>query len=225
MKTVNIFLLILSLTVFTSCKTILYTANTPSIPLFTNKNQIKAEVGYGVSGIEPKISYSPIKHLSILGNGSFLSNKERKQYFREFGVGGYGTLDNNFVFEFYTGYGTGTSSDTAGLILNTSTFSRTSYGEYERFFIQGNMGYYSENFEGGIALRFSNLNYYHLRDNFLPVTDSRAWFFEPSIAGKVGSKNIKFIFSMTFPTLIGNPPLFGYDTFIISAGIQGMLDF
>jgi hypothetical protein len=214
--------------IFSSCQTVLYTANQPNVPLFNgdNKQQIKAEGTYGTAGIETKIAYSPINHLGIIVNGSFLTANQKKQYFREIGIGGYGKLDKSIVYELYGGYGYGTSSDTAGLTgLFYSEFSRSSYGAFNRWFLQTNIGYVTKNFEGGFAMRFSNVKFTTLRDNYIPVTHSECTFFEPSIVGKIGSENLKFVTSMTFPIIMSGAPLFGFCTYTISMGIQGAVSF
>jgi hypothetical protein len=213
--------------VFTSCETVLYTANQPNVPLFTdnNKQQIKAEGSFGNAGIETKLAYSPVNHIGIIVNGSFLTSNERKQYFREVGVGGYGKMNKNVVYEVYGGYGFGTSSDTAGLSGFLSGFSRSSYGEYGRWFLQGNVGYVSEYFEGGFAMRFSNVKFNVLRDSYLSSTTSECTFFEPTLVGKVGGENVKFVMSMTFPTIMNGAPLFGFNTFVVTKGIQGAISF
>lgn len=218
----------LSLTsVFSSCYTVLYTANQPDVPLFKsiNKHQVKAEGSIGTAGIEGKIAYSPVNHLGVMINGSFLTKDERKQYFREVGVGGYTGLAKSITLEMYVGYGYGTSSDTAGLVGFPSEFNRSSYGAFNRWFLQTNIGYVSENFEGGFAMRVSNVKFTNLRDNYIPFTRSESTFFEPSFVGKIGSENLKFVGSMTFPMRISGAPLFGFDTFTISTGVQGTISF
>ena len=221
-------LISLALTIIlSSCETVLYTANQPNVPLFidNNKQQIKVEAAYGTAGVETKLAYSPINHLGIIASGSFLNNDKRKQFFREIGIGGYGKLDKTFIYEIYGGYGFGTSSDTAGLTGFWSDFNRSSYGEFNRWFVQGNIGYVSENFEGGFAMRFNNVKFIVLRDNYIPSSTSECWFFEPTLVGKIGSENIKFVTSMTFPTRLSGTPLFGFNTFVITMGIQGALSF
>ena len=217
----------MSVFVFSSCETVLYTTNQPNVPLFSdeNKQQIKVEAAYGSAGIETKLAYSPVNHLGIIASGSFLTNDKRKQYLREIGIGGYGKLDKTFTYEIYGGYGFATSSDTAGLTGIFSSLSRSSYGEFGRWFVQGNIGYVSENFEGGFALKISNVKFNVLRDNYISATTSEATFFEPVLVGKIGSENIKFVTSMTFPTRLNGTPLFGYDTFLITMGIQGAFSF
>jgi hypothetical protein len=219
-------LALVSAAIFSSCATVLYTANQPNVPLFNdnNKQQIKAEASFGTAGIETKLAYSPINHLGIMFNGSFLTNNERKQYFREIGIGGYGKMNKDFVYEVYGGYGYGTSSDTAGLI-GFSEFSRSSYGAYNRWFLQTNIGYISEYFEGGFVMRFSNVKFTELRDTYIPFTKSECTFFEPTMVGKIGGENIKFVTSMTFPMIISGTPLFGFNTYTISMGIQGSFSF
>ena len=218
--------MIIALTL-SSCETVLYTANQPNVPLFdgSNKQQIKAEASYGTAGVEGKLAYSPINHLGVIINGSFLTKNQRKQYFREIGIGGYGLMNKTFVYEVYAGYGYGTSSDTAGIIGFPSDFSRTSYGAFNRWFMQANFGYISPYFEGGIAMRFSNVKFTELRDNYFPNITNECTFFEPTLVGKVGGENVKFVMSMTFPTLMNGSPMFGFNTFVITMGIQGAISF
>jgi hypothetical protein len=209
-----------------SCETVLYTANQPNVPLFNdnNKQQIKAEGSFGTAGLEGKLAYSPVNHFGIIINGSFLTNNQRKQYFREIGFGGYGKMNKTVVYEVYGGYGYGTSSDTAGL-TGFSEFSRRSYGAYNRWFLQTNIGYISETFEGGFAMRFSNVKFTELRDSYIPSTTSECTFFEPSLVGKIGGENLKFVTSITLPMRISGIPLFGYSTYTITMGIQGAISF
>jgi hypothetical protein len=232
MRKINLYclyvsVLVISALILSSCNTVLYTANQPNVPLFddNNKQQVKAEASYGTAGFEGKLAYSPINHLGIILNGSFLTNNQRKQYFREIGIGGYGKMNKSVVYEIYGGYGYGTSSDTAGLIGFPSDLSRTSYGAFNRWFMQANIGYVSPYFEGALSMRFCNVKFTELRDNFFPNTTSECTFFEPSLVGKVGGDNVKFVMSMTFPTLMNGTPLFGYNTYVISMGIQGAISF
>ncbi len=219
-------LLALSVT-FSSCYTVLYTANQPNVPLFKseNKQQIKAEGSFGTAGVEGKIAYSPVNHLGLFFNGSFLTRNERKQYFREIGIGGYSNLDKSIAFEMYGGYGYGTSSDTAGLDGIFSEFSRSSYGAFNRWFLQSNIGYVTNNVEGGMAFRISNVKFTCLKDSYIPFTTSECTFFEPTFVGKIGNENLKFFGSVTFPMRISGIPLFGYDTYTITMGVQGAISF
>jgi hypothetical protein len=212
---------------FSSCQTVLYTANQPNVPLFSdnNKQQIKAEGSYGTAGLEGRLAYSPVNHMGIIMNGSFLTNNQRKQYFREIGIGGYGKMNKSVVYEVYGGYGYGTSSDTAGLTGFPYDFSRSSYGAFNRWFLQTDVGYISEYFEGGLVMRFSNVKFTELRDSYIPNVTNECTFFEPTLVGKVGGPNVKFVMSMTFPTLISGVPLFGYNTYTVSMGIQGAISF
>ncbi len=213
--------------IFSSCETILYTANQPNVPLFNdnNKHQIKAEGTFGTAGFETRLAYSPVNHLGIIFNGSFLTYNQRKQYFREIGIGGYGKMNKTVVYEVYGGYGYGTSSDTAGLTGFPAVFSRSSYGAYNRWFLQTNIGYISEIFEGGFAMRFSNVKFTELRDTYMQSTTSESTFFEPALVGKIGGENLKFVTSMTFPVLLSGTPKFGFSTYTISMGIQGAISF
>ncbi|MCE1165374.1 MAG: hypothetical protein LWX07_08250 [Bacteroidetes bacterium] len=212
---------------FSSCYTVLYTANQPNMPLFKsdNKQQIKAEASFGTAGMEGKIAYSPVKHLGLFFNGSFLTKNERKQYFREVGIGGYSNIDKSIVFEMYGGYGYGTSSDTAGLVGVFSEFSRSSYGAFNRWFLQSNIGYVTNNFEGGFAMRISNVKFTTLKDSYIPSSTSECTFFEPSLVGKIGNENLKFFGSVTFPMRLSGTPLFGFDTYTLTMGVQGAISF
>jgi hypothetical protein len=219
--------LIIFALLFSSCQTVLYTANQPNVPLFSdnNKQQIKAEGSYGTAGLEGRLAYSPVNHLGIIVNGSFLTDNQRKQYFREIGIGGYGKMNKSVVYEIYGGYGYGTSSDTAGLTGFPSDFSRSSYGTFNRWFLQTDVGYISDYLEGGLVMRISNVKFTELRDSYIPNVTNECTFFEPTLVGKVGGPNLKFVMSMTFPTLISGVPLFGYNTYTVSMGIQGAISF
>jgi hypothetical protein len=219
--------LIIFVLLFSSCQTVLYTANQPNVPLFddNNKQQIKAEGSFGTAGLEGKLAYSPVNHMGIIVNGSFLTKNERKQYFREIGIGGYGKMNKSVIYEVYGGYGYGTSSDTAGITGFPSDFSRSSYGAFNRWFLQTDIGYISENLEGALVIRISNVKFTELRDSYFPNVKSECTFFEPTLVGKVGGPNVKFVMSMTFPTIISGAPLFGYNTYTVSMGIQGAISF
>lgn len=223
-----VFSIFLLLTVLLqSCSTVLYNANQPSTPLFKDikKQQVKAEAGFSTAGLEVKAFYSPFNHLGIILNGSFLKSNSRKQYFREAGAGYYGNFNDSFVYEVYTGYGFATSSDSSSLYVDNINLGETSYGEFNRWFLQGNAGFVSENFEGGIAIRFSNVVFNVLYKNDKYLQNVSSMFLEPSVFGKVGSKNVKLVFAITLPIPVGQSSVFGYATYNISAGIQGALDF
>jgi hypothetical protein len=91
--------------------------------------------------------------------------------------------------------------------------------------MQADFGYISPYFEGGISMRFCNVKFTELRDNYFPNVTNECTFFEPSIVGKVGGENVKFVMSMTFPTIMNGAPLFGYNTYVITMGIQGAISF
>lgn len=210
---------------FSSCYTVLYTANQPNAPLFddNNKHQIKAEAGYGSGGIELKAAYSPVNHFGIIVNGSFLTSKARKQYFREAGIGYYGKFNKSVVYEVYAGYGSGTSSDSTTFLVNNFDFGMTSYGEFKRWFLQGNAGYISEYFEGGFAFRFSNVIFDVIYNNNVTGKNCSAWFFEPTFFGKIGGENVKLVMSMTFPVYMSGTSGFGFSTYVVSMGLQGSM--
>jgi len=209
-----------------------------------NDAHISANVSLNSDGTFTDIqaSYSPVKHLGIIGNYSSFSyqrddinvaNGEVNAYARigELGAGYYYATDmgmEQFIFDIYGGAGTGHLQSDVNMNLH-------------RYFVQPGIGIRTPYFEVSLnyriaALKYSNLNINghdstYLADNKLiygnsndkSIVSNAYWFSEPAITLRGGYKFIKIQTQYVLSSAISQVP-WKYGTSEMSIGISFELE-
>jgi len=238
------YILIASIISFSSCAHYYYVPNTPNIPQFKEKNDMRISAAYSAGeifeGAEIQFAYAVSPHIGIMANGLFGGNSEEDVYNdRQSGKGSYGevgagyylpfTPKKLFQFEAYGGVGTGVSNHEYG------NFGTSSVGA-TKFFIQPSIGYSSKKgrFEFAIGSRFTHINLnvksqsgIQHDENVLDYSSGlqyvqdhpNSWLWEPSFRVSVGSKQVKFFFSYAQSFNLTNSQL-AQELSIASMGIR-----
>lgn len=167
----------------------LYVPNQPTHHLLHKKNDYRVVAGVKFFDLqhEPlasgefQVAYSPIKHLGILANYSYLNNdlegfEKRKLHFGEIGLDAYIPIrwgDRKLhIFEFIGGYGWGKATDFRGGTFReaglTLPLEDRFYAKSKRQFVQFNYGfkYYGRGkarFSIGPSFRLIRLNIYDIQ--------------------------------------------------------------
>ena len=237
-----------------SCNRYYYKPNAVNTPLFTDGGQAHlnaaGSIGDGdgagkTSFFDLQASYSPIKHLGIIGNYSTYSftpdnfdfaggNVPAKAHLLEAGIGGYypvGDRKFKMVVEMYGGGGSGRITSDVNM-------------DVTKLFLQPGIGVTSPWFDAAFNMRISNINYNNLDDNgrgnsYLAdrnlinayngrrIDEGTYTFFEPSLTVRVGYKFAKAQFQSVFANPVSSFP-WKYNGARFTAGfyfsLEGVLD-
>jgi len=172
----------------------IYDANSLNIPLHKTKNEVKGSAGYGgCLGLNADVSYTPTNSIVLKAGGnynhqnfvrtSFMGdeyNLNLKNNYKEGAVGYYKFLKNHFInsVELSAGYGNCLTKKT----YEYSFSDRQVYeGNYQKYFLQCNLGHVTNKAEFGIAARYSRIFFPTLKDNL----------YVPSLKNLSTTKNIR----------------------------------
>lgn len=144
----------------TSCQPQMYTAMLPNVPTFEDKGQFRAGVDLDYVGLGFKLSYSPVKHLFVQGNGwrcyqrKYSSGHEYNNSL-EGAIGGY-HLDNNIYIHGLLGYGEGKSlfNDSGSLAEPPS-----GHGTFNKKFVQCGLAHKNSSKIWGLVFRYGTVKY------------------------------------------------------------------
>ncbi len=226
-------LLIYISVIATGCNRYYYKPNAVNTPLFTDGGQahlnVAGSMGDGdgagrTNFFDVQASYSPVKHLGIIGNYStygytpdnydFVSgNVDAKAHLIEAGLGGYypvGDRTFKMVVEMYGGGGAGTIRSDVDM-------------DVTKLFLQPGIGVTSPWFDAAFNMRVSNINYSNLDDNgrgnsYLidrelintftgrRIDEGSYTFMEPSLTVRVGYKFAKAQFQSVFANPVSTLP-------------------
>ncbi|MFA4923140.1 MAG: membrane lipoprotein lipid attachment site-containing protein, partial [Ignavibacteriaceae bacterium] len=160
---------------------LLYTSNNIPIPLLQEERETQIAVEYGMNGENFNLVASPFEHvaLSLSGNYDKVSKKSEvsengyedksSHNYSEGAIGYYEQATDKYIVEAYIGYGRGDGSDVnyEQYPFSNKVHSNLSFGKFEKYFFQTNVGSRNKNFTTGFAFRFSYLNFYQ----FVKVND------------------------------------------------------
>jgi hypothetical protein len=211
----------------------LFVPNIPTHHLMTHKGDYRVGAGFQLTPTfsqsyitgEVQGAYSPIKHLTVLGNYSYMNAKNgeenenfdrrRKQSFGEFGLGTYFTSQTSerltSVVELIGGYGVGKATDvqstssTTGLgtIVSEDRFTANS----RRFFGQFNWGFkYAANtsfrIQVGPSLRISRIETYRVshvsNTQTIPLENPKFTMFDFGVHMAIGDETVQFMTQTIF---------------------------
>ncbi len=234
MKTISFKLLVLSIVLFPSCRT-LYKPNAVNVPMLQEKREAKIYVGNN----NLQVAYAVTNHVGLMLNGYYEAGKvnhdngdyiKTKGYLGEIGAGYFMPFQNKALFEVYAGGGMGqvsiseraTGSD--GIAMN-KYFDGNAY----KMFIQPTYGYVGKFFEVGLTPRFTFVKYSNL--NIRNYTQSEqqdytyyqlnqpTWvFFEPALTLRGGYKWVKLQFQVGRSIKLNSDKL-NYDGNLINGGV------
>jgi hypothetical protein len=169
------------------CRSI-YTPTTPNTPLFKRGGEFQLESTIFINGLNVKSAYTPFNHMALQINGQYSQaighpNPNRNYHkYLEAAVGYYYCFKDNFVMEWYGGYGQGASIFSDGIISN-ETLLVSAKGRYEKYYLQLNFGSRKliPNGSLGISVRAGNVRYSYSYANlkYLTNTTSDHYLVEP----------------------------------------------
>lgn len=196
------------LVVFSSCTHYYYIPAVKNVPLFKEKNEVRAMVAYGggeyISATDVQAAYSITNHLAVSTNLMFAQgggrdsvDNGRGQYF-DFAVGYFTPIDKHFIFEVFGGVGTCKQTHIYSLYTN-----QTARLMYSTIFVQPTLGFTVSGFDCALTPGFTKLHFSKVDYNFRNIIDDNgtvlaniarrrtALLFEPCITLRGGWKYLK----------------------------------
>jgi hypothetical protein len=196
---------------FQSCK-IMYTPNMQNVPLFQERNEIRATIG--VSDFQG--AYAITNHMGVMLNGQYknpkwkLTTGNREYNYKsnkslvEAGTGYFMGLGESGVFEVWGGGGVGkVTFDRSYSDSNSTTMTDQYSANTSRFFIQPSIGLTTKNFDFAFSMRFAGLKFSNidttgytpdglLIEDLSNLDKPLYSFFEPAITLRAGKEYVKF---------------------------------
>jgi hypothetical protein len=215
MKNTKLLLFFIIAVIGTQSCSIMYTPSMQNVPLFKEKNEIRATIGItdfqGAYAVSDKIGVMVNGSLSngnqtTTYNYNYSSTSTSKGSNIEVGAGYYKLINENSVFEVYGGVGTGknsiglTTEDSINAIpRKVGSFTATT----SRFFVQPSIGFTNDYFDLAFSTRFVLLKYSNIssfgytptmlyEDKLLNIGDPVFAFLEPALTMRFGYKYVKF---------------------------------
>ncbi len=219
-------LLILLVIFFAGCAPV-YVPNALNTPMFEEKGDINASFYGGTSGTDFQLSYAVTDNILVLANGSFARRDStddtdfHEHTYGEAGVGFYSAFGKNGRSETIIGYGMGKASAEGDFsFIGLDKYLIT--GTYRRFFLQGNVGFGSEGFDGGLAIRASYLTFYDLKHGNEDYDEEKmtGFFAEPVLFLRAGWKYVKLQTQIGFSYPFSKSTSLGYQPFMFSFGVN-----
>lgn len=186
----------------TGCSHYYYAPNMQNVPLFHEKNEVRATVAATTSdelnGTELQAAYSLTDHIGIMANfmtvnGGDAYNSGKGRY-GEGGAGYYLPFAEKGVFEIYGGFG-------GGKAVNYYDASSWSDLRLNKYFVQPGIGFSTDYFDAVISVRVALLHYTSIRtsnpnsnipeDVYYIVAHRNSLLYEPGITLRGGWKYIK----------------------------------
>jgi hypothetical protein len=165
----------------------LYMPGIASSPLLSEQGEVQLSAYTGSFGYTGRVAYAPLQNVGIITTGAFTArqkeNNQRTEFlYGEVAAGGFLPVKENVILELYSGYGRGSSLNLDSIGLKIKDGEKSAY--YTRMFLHMNVGWKSEMFHSGLALRTAYLKFNEF--NF-----SSAVMFEPTVFTRIGSEILK----------------------------------
>ncbi|RMG17791.1 MAG: hypothetical protein D6730_23610 [Bacteroidetes bacterium] len=218
------------------CST-LYVPNTLHTPLLSEKGEVALRLHSGSSSLDAQaaLALSGGAKGGLAVSAAYSLNRKggdtpqagyAKQQFAELGVGHFFRLDSSGIFEVFTGYGRGKAEATKTLGTGFPVDEQAT-GNYQRFFVQANLGASARLLEAGVAARFSYVDFTRLSITRKTPKRPSAFFAEPLLFIKVGGgptsgkfPNIKAELQFGAHLPLGPRPDFDFPLFHARLGID-----
>lgn len=224
-----LFIFNISFPIFLASCNVFYFPTTHNTPMLTQKGELQISgLMDGYLNFDIQTSYAVSDHIGLMLNGSYKSFwlvstddpswvSAKPHIYAEAGVGYFGKVDNEGMFEIFIGGGMGKAHGNV-LIEDTNAIEVLS-GTLTKFFVQPAVGtsfehrfIFKSTVEYNLALRLSAVN----------LLNETKFFAEPGLVMKIGGKSVRMIHSVGYSLqLHGNKSsLWVHQPFTFGFGIQ-----
>ena len=228
MKAINFVFLIL---LFFSCSPIYYAPNAHNVPIFTEKNQGNFSggiVNYGFSeptgdlggtGLVAQTAFSFSNHFAVQGNCMFSAGLSSNVNYFDGALGYYKPINDELVFEIYTGVGGGYTYsifDYDNILFKDSLITRVN-SNYLKFYAQPSIGFHKGSFFASLdtrigVLSFNNVRYdttdsLQIANIYLDALYKSHTLIEPAISLGINAPHVQFKWQIHFNSVIGKEVL------------------
>jgi hypothetical protein len=228
--------------ILTNCMPCYYAPNAQNVPLFTERNQANASLGYRIGGYsrgwDIQSAYSVTDHVGMMVNYSHFSARYDEDedaflitndgHFRgdivEFGFGYFRPFAEELVFETYGGVGWGAVKNEFSDYI--SHLESEIY--FNRYYIQPAIGWVHKNINIAFSTRVCLLNYtkFLLENNqnqytmfdLVGTNRNPSWLFEPAFTFRAGGNIAKFQIQTCVSFPLDNPDA-NFDKLSFSLGV------
>ena len=222
------------LTSLTSCYSPTFIPQTHNVPLFTEKQELKANATINSKSLDLQVAYSPINYIGVLANAQFYKTRIHP----EIAAGGFYCFNDKLVTELYLGYGTArikheTKRHSAAILGKVDDLEYNVDINAYKLFIQPDIGIkFNDDVNLSLSLKttywtFTNY-YYHFEkwkyDNYggqhrtlehmdsINVKNDHQTTFEPALTLRCGNDVTKFM--MQLGVAYNTRPLGSLDPYI-----------
>ncbi len=194
-----VILVIAAMFFISSCR-LSYVPSALYVPLHEQKGEIYSQASLGNNGLGAHLSYSVFNNISIMAGGNVLRDELLDHYSYEGGIGFFESYENDLVFETFAGAGYGYTEK----LPDQTMASVSTHGVFTKAFLQPAIGFKSDNWETGLGLRVSYVDY----ESYLkpPIHNFQRMFFEPALSAKYGWRSLKFSLQVGSSIALGQLP-------------------
>jgi hypothetical protein len=210
------FVFVATLFHFCSCshKYVGYVTSTQNIPLLVERNEGRGMVAVGLNHVEGQVSFSPIKHIALMGNTYHGKNGMST----ELGGGLYASTKSGFVFEAYAlRIQADMNRNTQRIISFLSQYVDAEFqslnAHYDGYSGQFDIGYKipsSDQFNAsiGIGVKYSRVNYSNFNYDYKYYIHWEDSGEQLQTHHKINLENVEVNFLSLSPTMrVGSGPL------------------
>jgi len=226
--------------ILASCSPIYYAPNAQNVPLFKEKNDFKISAQYSMGedmkAIEIQTAYSIDSLFAIQLNGmQTIKNEKANGSYMDLAIGHYKNLPNNWVFEIYVGFGSGTVKWRYGDSYNNNIGlnNPSSKVKFNKLFVQPNIGYASNHFEFAFSYRIGILSYTSITTQDIPATNEfdlnvlndTHLMSEPALTLRVGGELVKLKAQLGYSVDLNNDDFkYNQDNWNLNFGLKFSLN-
>jgi hypothetical protein len=209
-----------------SCSSFIYYPTGINAPLLSEKDELQIVATAGWNGLDIQSAYAVTDKIGVQINLNCMKVEATElgtsyingQNYVEAAIGVYKQLSELFIVEGYGGAGLGRSFST---LVSSSSTRET---DYQKIYLQGDIGLQSKFLTAGIAARQALISTQRSKRDGIPIEEEPYdpavdLFFEPEIFLAIGIENIKICAraGLSLP-LLNN--INNYSPFIVALGLE-----
>lgn len=234
MKKQTILILIL-VAAMSSCTHYYYMPNVQNVPLFREKNEVRATIASGggaeTSTTEIQVAHAVTNNFAVMTNfmaakgGDKADRSWARGSYIDAGVGYYKTISEFGVFEIYGGLGSSNQHHEYG---SSSSVNGTADLHFNKLFLQPSFGFTFRAFDIALSARLSRVTFGRIDNNItndieFDYVDSisrnrNSLLFEPALTIRGGWKHVKIQLQFVTSKNLSHPNL-RFETQTLSIGL------
>lgn len=203
-----------------------YVPSTQHTHLMDDKGELHVATHGGTNGVDMQAAYALTNHMGLMAAASYGSAKQEGNsdhhihQYGELGITYFQPLGKIGRYEALAGTGFG-SAEVVDHFVFLGPEEVQATGQFNKIFIQNNIGLETDVLETGLALRLGHLTFYTFKTaSGTHDGPERGTFFEPALFARLGWKNVKIESQVGFSHPLQGDVDFTYKALMLSLGLH-----